>query len=244
MSDQGRGPGNAKKAAPAARPNLDPRPATLGPAIGILGGTFDPIHFAHLRIALDVVEALDLEAVHLVPLNVAVHRTQPLAGGAQRLAMVAAAVADEPRLLADGRELARPGGSYTVDTLQDFRAKFGSDRPLCLLLGSDAFNGFLDWHAPLQIVELAHLVVMQRPGYRLPEDAALQSLVIQHRAHHPDELRRAPAGRILFQPVTQLDISASDIRARIAAGRSARYLTPAAVLDLIEHQGLYRAGSP
>ncbi|MFM1892042.1 MAG: hypothetical protein RLZ44_1119 [Pseudomonadota bacterium] len=212
-----------------------------GPAIGILGGTFDPIHFGHLRVALDVVEALGLERVHLVPLNVAVHREQPEAAAAQRLAMVEAAVVDEPRLVADGRELDRPGDSYSVDTLRSFRAEFGDRLPLCLLLGGDAFNGFLSWHRPGEIAELAHLVVMQRPGYRLPEDPELQALVVKRRAQRPEQLAAAPAGHILFQPVTQLEISASDIRARIAQGRSARYLTPLPVVELIEKHGLYRS---
>jgi nicotinate-nucleotide adenylyltransferase len=199
------------------------------------------VHFGHLRVALDVVEALGLERVHLVPLNVAVHREQPQAAGALRLAMLQVAVADEPRLVADGRELERAGGSYSVDTLRSFRAEFGPRRPLCLLLGGDAFNGFLGWHQPHEIAALAHLVVMQRPGYRLPEDPALQALVAQRRAATVADLAAAPAGRILFQPVTQLAVSASDIRARVAQGRSARYLTPAAVLALIAEHALYRS---
>ena len=208
--------------------------------IGILGGTFDPVHFGHLRVALDAAEALALERVHLVPLNHAVHRGQPVATATQRLEMIRAAVADEPHLIADDRELARSGASYTIDTLQDFRATFGHTRPLGLLLGSDAFEGFPGWRKPVEILQLAHLIVLQRPGYRLPDDPALQALVADHGTRDPATLAAAPAGGILFLSVTQLEISASDIRARIAAGRSARYLTPAPVLELIDRFGLYR----
>jgi nicotinate-nucleotide adenylyltransferase len=207
--------------------------------IGIFGGTFDPIHCGHLRIALDVAEALSAERIHLIPLRVAVHREQPVASPEQRFAMVRAAVADVPQLSADDRELHRSGASYTVDTLRSFRDEFGQDRPLCLLLGSDAFNGFMQWRAPRSILELAHLVVMQRPGYRLPDDPDLRSLVAGHRAQSLAELGQHSAGQILFHDVTQLDISSSDIRKRAARGRSIRYLTPDSVVQLIEKQELY-----
>ncbi len=206
---------------------------------GVFGGTFDPIHCGHLRVALDVAEALSIERIHLVPLRVAAHREQPVASPEQRLAMVRAAVAGTPRLIADDRELRRSGASYTVDTLNSFRDESGWDGPLCLLLGNDAFNGFMQWREPQRILVLAHLVVMQRPGYRLPNDAQLRSLVAQHRARSPADLRREPAGRIHLHDVTQLDISASDIRQRAAQGRSIRYLTPDSVAQLIENQNLY-----
>ncbi len=206
--------------------------------IGIFGGTFDPIHHGHLRVALDVLEALTLEQIRFVPLNTAVHREQPEADARGRLAMLRAAIEDEPRFVADPRELERGGQSYTVDTLQPLRGEFPG-QTLCLLLGGDAFNGFLDWREPARILRLAHLVVMQRPGYRLPENEALQTLVVRHRCQELRALPSVPAGRIWFQPVTQLQISASDVRARLRGGRSARYLTPVSVLRTIEGRGLY-----
>lgn len=208
--------------------------------IGIFGGTFDPVHLGHLRVALDVIESLRLEQVRFLPLQHAVHRAQPLAGGDQRLAMLQAALAGEPRFVADDRELTRGGRSYTLDTLESLRAELGDDVPLCLLLGGDAFNGFLSWHEPERVAELAHLVVMERPGYALPTDSSLQAMV-EHRATDlAADLRNAPGGRIWFQPVTQLDISATDIRQRVAAGRSPRYLVPDPVVELIDSQSLYR----
>lgn len=208
--------------------------------IGLFGGTFDPVHYGHLRVALDVMEALGLEQIRFLPLEHAVHRAQPLADGPQRLAMLQAALADEPRFVADDRELRRGGRSYTLDTLRSLREELGDERPLCLLLGGDAFNGLLSWHEPEQVAELAHLVVMQRPGYHLPTDSALQAVVERRATDLRSDLRDRPGGHIWFQPVTQLDISATDIRERVAEGRSPRYLTPDPVLERITLDGLYR----
>jgi nicotinate-nucleotide adenylyltransferase len=209
--------------------------------IGIFGGTFDPIHDGHLRVALDVVEALDLDEVRFLPLQHAVHRAQPVASGEQRLAMLEAALLGEPRFSADDRELRRGGRSYTLDTLRSLRADLGDETSLCLLLGGDAFSEFLSWHEPQMVADLAHLVVMERPGYSLPSDASLQMMVERRGTDLKTELRNAPGGKIWFQPVTQLDISATDIRSRIAHGRSPRYLLPDPVLSLIEDHGLYQA---
>jgi len=207
--------------------------------IGILGGTFDPIHYGHLRPALDTLQALGLNEMRFVPLNRAVHRAQPRATGTQRLAMVQAAIAGEPALVADGRELARPGGSYTYDTLVSLRAELGEAVPICLLIGGDAFGDFLTWHRPLDILGLAHLVVMDRPGASGPSDHELRRLVRERLGRDAAALASWPAGRIWFQPVTQLDISATRIRLLVQQRLSARFLLPDAVLRIIEQEGLY-----
>jgi nicotinate-nucleotide adenylyltransferase len=207
--------------------------------IGVFGGAFDPVHFGHLRAALEVREALRLDAIHLLPLNVAVHRQQPRADGALRLRMLQAAVADAPGLVADDRELKRPGASYTVDTLTELRDELGPDVPLCLLVGGDAFNGFFEWHRPRDILGLAHLAVMRRPGSLQPRDPQLRDELARRRAARPSDLQVAPAGRIWLQSVTQLDISSTRIRRTIAAGRSARFLLPDAVLDVALAAGCY-----
>lgn len=211
--------------------------------IGILGGTFDPIHHGHLRPALDVLQALGLDEVRLVPLRLAVHRAQPVATAGQRLAMVRAAVAGEPGLAVDSREIDRAGCSYSYDTLASIRAEVGPDRALCFLTGADAFRAFLTWHRPLDILELAHLVVMERPGAGEIADPGLRRLVGERRAHRREELAAVPAGRILCQPVTALDISATVIRGLLAQGLSPRYLLPDAVLALIRREGLYGPGA-
>ncbi|MCG8487449.1 MAG: nicotinate-nucleotide adenylyltransferase [Chromatiales bacterium] len=206
--------------------------------IGILGGTFDPIHNGHLRTALDVMQAVGLDEVRFIPLHGPVHRDQPQASAELRLQMVEAAIAGEPGFVADDRELQRAGDSYTVDTLRDLRQEF-PDQPLLLLMGMDAFNGFPDWHKPDEILQLAHLVVMRRPGESQLSAAARQLL---QRAEIRNDRRLNPdkAGGILLQTVTQLDISASLIRNLIKQDKTPRYLLPEAVLQIIHAEGLYR----
>ena len=210
------------------------------PMIGVLGGTFDPIHLGHLRPALDCLERLGLTELRFVPLRLAVHRPQPQAPAALRLAMLEAAIAGQPGFVADTRELERPGGSFSYDTLQSLRADVGGQVPLCLLVGGDAFRGFLDWYRPREILDLAHVVVMRRPGVAGPLDARLATLCTERAADDPAALRAAPAGRILFQGVTQMDIASTRVRELIRGGGSPRYLVPDPVLAIIERSGLYR----
>lgn len=207
--------------------------------IGILGGTFDPIHFGHLRTALDVMQATGLREVRFMPLHRAVHRDQPETAGALRLRMVQAAIAQQPGFVADDRELQRQGDSYTVDTLASLHGEF-PEQPLCLLLGMDAFDGFAAWHRPEEILRLAHLIVMHRPGQAQPADPRVREMLEARRCAGSDGLGATPAGRIWLQSVTQLDISSTRIRALVTAGASPRYLLPEAVLRIIEAHGLYR----
>ena len=205
--------------------------------IGVFGGTFDPVHNGHLRTALDVQEALGIRRIHFVPLKEAVHRDQPGTPAELRCALVQAAVADQPGFIMDNRELHREGPSRSYHTLESFRREY-PDEPLCFLMGGDAFNGYLQWHRPLEILELAHLVVMQRPDASRP-GGELAALLDRSQTREAGDLHASPAGRIFLQPVTQLDISASDIRQRIAVGRSARFLVPEQVLGIIQQLRLY-----
>ena len=213
-----------------------PDPGRDGQAIGILGGTFDPVHHGHLRIAVDALELLGLEHVRLVPLARAVHRDQPQAPAELRLAMLEAVTKDHAGLRVDDRELRRDGPSYTIDTLRSLGAELPG-RTLCLLLGEDAFAGFPAWRAPAEILALANIAVLQRPGHDLPDDPALRSLLDRHGVA---KLQSARTGQIQVCPVTQLEIASSDIRARVAAGRSIDFLVPAAVAALIARHRLYR----
>ncbi len=207
--------------------------------IGILGGTFDPIHYGHLRTALDVMQAIGLEQVRFIPLHGAVHRDQPQTPGELRLRMVEAAIEGTSGFLADDRELRRAGNSYTVDTLASLRREFPLE-PLCLLMGMDAFSGFPDWRRPGEILSLAHLLVMHRPGMTQPREPRAQALLETHRCVSLESLRASAAGLIHLQAVSQLEISSTRIRALVGAGESPRYLLPDAVLDLIEENHLYR----
>lgn len=210
--------------------------------VGIFGGTFDPIHFGHLRSALELSEALGLERMLLVPSAVPPHRDQPLASATHRLNMLKLAVADDAALEVDQRELQRSGPSYMVDTLSSLRDELGA-KPICLCLGVDAFLGLPDWDRWEELLELAHIVVAHRPGWSLdvqtmPE--VLVGLMNKHGRTSVDALKEQKAGAIVLQAVTQLDISATAIREGIRAGHSARYLLPDAVWHYILEQKLYR----
>ncbi len=206
--------------------------------IGILGGTFDPIHFGHLRPALEVMAYLELREVRFIPCHIPPHRRTPLASGAQRCAMVERAIAGQAGFMLDQRELARSGPSYSVDTLHSVRAECGPGEPLCLLMGMDAFAGLRSWYRWEAVLSLAHIVVAHRPGHLA--SCELEDWVSAVHTQHPAHLRECPAGRVLFHAVTQMDISASTIRHLLAQGHNPRYLLPDAVLDYIAAQGLYR----
>ncbi len=210
--------------------------------IGVFGGTFDPVHLGHLRPALELYESLALDELRFVPCGRPPHREPPRARAEDRLAMLRAAVRGQPGFVVDTRELERPGPSYMVDTLHSLRHQFGPARPLLLLLGLDAFLGLESWHRWERLAELAHLVVAHRPGF-VPADLlrhpGLWALVSSSRAEDTGELRAAPAGRVLFRQVTQLDISASGIRRLLAAGRDIRYLVPEAVREIIAARRIY-----
>jgi nicotinate-nucleotide adenylyltransferase len=207
--------------------------------VGILGGTFDPIHHGHLRLALELYEALDLKHVRLIPLATPPHRLALIAPARLRLAMLEAAIGNEPALLADDRELRRQGPSYTVDTLSDLRREL-RDIPLCLLLGMDAFAALHTWYRWQQLIELTHIVVAPRSEAHLPVTGAVMDLFERHKTTDLRDLQRMPAGRIVLQPIPLLDISASRIRALIARGRNPRYLLPEPVIALINQHNLYQ----
>ena len=210
--------------------------------IGILGGTFDPVHYGHLRPALEVLQNLELAEVRFIPCRLPPHRGQPAATPAQRLALLQRAVIDQPGFVVDDRELHRAGPSYTVDTLTALRAEVGAV-PLCLLLGTDAFVSLPSWHRWQDILALTHVVVMHRPGTVPPWPEPLGRLVAGRMLQHPTALGASPAGGIWLQPVTQLAISATQIRQLLAHGYSPRYLLPEPVWTYLRDQNLYRSPS-
>lgn len=207
-------------------------------ALGILGGTFDPVHLGHLRMALELYEALDLAKVHIIPCFQPVHRKLPTATPEERLAMVECAVAKEPALFADAREIYRKGPSYMVDTLNEMRTEI-PDTPLCLLLGIDAFLGFASWHCWRDILNLAHIIVAHRPQYHLPTAGIIAELLKERLQNDGTFIHKNLFGGILLRPITSLEISATDIRKQIAMGRNPRYLLPDSVYDYIKLHGTY-----
>jgi nicotinate-nucleotide adenylyltransferase len=206
--------------------------------VGLFGGTFDPIHFGHLRAAFELTELLDLDRVLFIPAADPPHRGRPLAHAQARLAMVQAAVEDEESFHVDDREMRRPGPSYTVLTLEELRREHG-DTPLVLLLGMDAFLGLPTWHRWQELLELAHVAVAHRPGATLPSSGELGRLIERCRARDRAEIAAAPAGKVFVHPGTQLDISSTDLRAALRAGRDPRYLMPEAVRRMINATGIY-----
>jgi len=201
-------------------------------SIGIFGGTFDPIHYGHLRTALELKSLLDLAKVHIVPCADPPHRTAPMSDGALRLRMVEAAIRNEPGFVADDRELKRAGVSYTIDTLASFRAELPG-RSLCLLLGMDAFLGLPQWRRWRELTTLAHIVVAHRPGWEVPTTGTLGELLRALRAPSVAELHSKAAGLIHVQPVTQLEISSTDLRDSLRAGRDPKFLVPDSVREII-----------
>jgi len=217
---------------------------STGP-VGIFGGTFDPIHHGHLRLAEEVAESAKLGEVRFMPSGTPPHRTRPGADAADRVAMARLAVAGNPRFSVDDRETRRAGPGYTVDTLAELRSELGVSRPLALLLGADAFLELATWHRWRALFDLAHIVVAYRPGFpidtwqaRMPEPLA-HEYAARH-MHQPLAVHLAPAGGIAAVSMTGLDISATFVRNAVAAGASARYLLPDSVLDYIRSRGLYR----
>jgi nicotinate-nucleotide adenylyltransferase len=217
----------------------------MTPVLGILGGTFDPIHYGHLELAHEVKSALGLFSVRIVPAGDPPHRAAPVATAAHRLAMVELALGDYRDLEIDAREIYRAGPSYTVVTLEELRAEAPA-RPLALIVGSDAFLGFPTWHRWRELFGLAHVIVAVRPGVAI-EGALPPSLAVEWTRRHtgdPNGLAAAPAGSIVVQPTTPHDISASAIRRDLARGAegfaAVRGLLPAAVLAYIDRNQLYR----
>jgi nicotinate-nucleotide adenylyltransferase len=210
-----------------------------GAPIGVFGGTFNPVHYGHLRSALELVERVGLEQLRLMPCALPPHREAPACSAADRCAMVQLAVAGEPHLVCDDRELRRSGPSYTVDSLTELRRELGPARGLCLVMGCDAVLGIATWHRWRELLELAHIVVIARPGWQLPAAGPVARWLREHALDGRHRVRERPAGGILIEELRPLDISSTEIRAMLAAGHSARYLLPDPVLDYIRDHALY-----
>ncbi|MCE2998587.1 MAG: nicotinate-nucleotide adenylyltransferase [Betaproteobacteria bacterium] len=213
-------------------------------AIGILGGTFDPVHYGHLRLAQEAADKLRLSEVRFIPSGTPPHRALPGATAEDRLAMVRLAVAENSLFTVDERELRRSGPGYTVDTLKELREQAGADQPLVLLTGADAFLDLATWSRWHQLFDLAHIAVAYRPGFpvdtwqmRMPQPLAAeyQARLMQQ----PLGVHTAPAGGIVVVPIAALDISATLIRDSLRRGATTRYLLPDAVIQYIQEHGLY-----
>lgn len=209
--------------------------------VGIFGGSFDPVHHGHLRSMVELDEALALDQLRLMPNRQSPLKDQPGASSEQRLAMLQLATKHQPKWLIDERELGRSGPSYTVDSLLELKQEVTDGARLCLIMGTDAFAAFDQWHQWQAILELAHLVIMARPGEHLPEQGVVADLLSERKADSSNELTDKAAGSILLQQLTPMRVSATEIRQRLQAGQSIRYWVPDSVWEYIHKHQLYGA---
>jgi nicotinate-nucleotide adenylyltransferase len=207
--------------------------------LGVFGGTFNPIHNGHLRSALEIRDLLGLEQVLLIPAAEPPLRERPGCDATFRAELVELAISGEAGLVCDRRELSRPGPSYTVDTLTELRDELGSERSLCLIVGADALERLDHWHRWAELLDLAHVAVMARPGWTPPNHGVVADWLHRNQSDNPASLREQASGSIVCVTPRQLPISSSEIRELIAAGRSPRYLLPDAVWSRIRETGAY-----
>lgn len=204
-----------------------------------MGGTFDPVHNGHLRTALEIQQWMGVEQVCLIPSNTPVHREQPGCSPEQRLAMVRLAVEHEPALCVDAREVLSEKPSYSLLTLQSLRAEIGPDRPLCMVLGMDAYLGLPSWHGWEKLTDYCHIIVVCRPGYVYEPDERMRNFRRVHETRSLETVLGSPCGRVLMHELTPLSISATQIRQLVAKGLSPRYLCPDPVWHYMQQHKLY-----
>ena len=206
--------------------------------MGIFGGTFDPIHYGHLRTAFELQQALRLQEIRFLPAGNPPHRQQPLADAQLRLRMVRAATDGHRGFVVDDREVRKSGPSYSVETLAELRKEF-PDRSLCLIVGMDAFLSLPKWHQWQELLQLSHLVVAHRPGWRAPASGPLGEMLVDHGTGRIADLHDAASGKIFIHAVTQLEISSTELRLLIASQRDPRFLMPDSVRKIIMDTGCY-----
>lgn len=212
--------------------------------IGILGGTFDPVHHGHLRMAIECYEQLGLEEVRFIPLKTPPHRQKPVANPELRLAMLNLAINNIRGLTIDKCELQREDVSYTIDTVKLIRAQI-EDTPLCLLLGTDAFRWLYTWKNWESLLDFVHIVVAERlgqqPGTLNPE---LTQLLANHKTDQVDDLKNRPAGKIFEIRIPSLDISATRIREIFKNNENPAFLLPDEVINYIYTNNIYQKAEP
>jgi nicotinate-nucleotide adenylyltransferase len=211
--------------------------------VGILGGTFNPIHYGHLRMAQELADGLGMDEVKFIPSANPPHKDSVTVSAEHRAAMVKLAIADNPKFSIDELESRRDGASYTIDTLISLRETLGKDTSFCLMMGSDAFVKLNTWHRWQELLDYAHIILVQRPNQGKPQEKLpdeLQTLLREHYAEDVSELSKTNAGLINMQVISAHDISSSQIRENLKHGVSVRYLLPKEVVGYIHRQQLYK----
>lgn len=218
-------------------------------AVGVFGGTFNPVHIGHLRTAVELRQLLNLDEIRLIPCALPPHREDPEiqspgVNSEHRMGMLRAAVKGEAGLAVDDRELRRAGFdgrlSYTVDTIRELRAELGPEVAICLCIGMDSLLNLSTWHRWEELLDFVHVVVAARPGWHAPDGCEVDLWVQRHQAESLNELNQLPCGRVWLAQMTLLPISSTEIRKSLVNGESVRYLLPDSVIDYINRNGLYR----
>ena len=214
------------------------------PLVGIFGGTFDPIHYGHLRVAEEIVDAIGLDKMYFVPAGIPRLRRIPVVSPQHRAEIIRIAIKNNPAFVLDKREIYRDGVSASIDSMREFKQEFGGEVSLCFVIGVDAFVKLEEWNSWREFFDLCHFIVSTRPGYvfnsineLLPKE--LQKECSQRWVSSADSLRNTTSGLIFIETTTMLDISATNIRAHIASGKSVRYLVPDIVVSYISENKLY-----
>ncbi|MAF14991.1 MAG: nicotinate-nicotinamide nucleotide adenylyltransferase [Marinomonas sp.] len=206
----------------------------------VMGGTFDPIHHGHLRSAVDILDCFQFETLRLIPCFQPVHKGEPTVSAEQRLKMVELGIAADSRLSVDAREILRAGPSYTFETLVELRAELGQEEPLIMVVGMDSFLSLPTWARWQDLLSVAHILVISRPGWEPDFISTLESFYEKHRAESATELQCAPAGKIWMQSFTPLAISSSQVRNLCREKASIAYLVPETIQRFIEAHSLYK----
>ena len=207
-------------------------------AIGFLGGSFDPIHFGHLRPALEICEALNLKQLFLMPNHIAPHKALAHCTSKQRATMVELATENQANIFVDTRELLRDKASYTIDSLIELQSCHPHS-PICFIMGMDSLLSFNSWHRYEEILDHCHLIISHRPGWNFELNSTMQALVATHQTDKIDDLHQTIAGKIYFQKTSQLAISSTQIRDLIQNNKKVDFLLPEKVIAYIKEQKLY-----
>jgi len=206
--------------------------------IAVMGGMFDPVHIGHLRSAIEVLGTFEFKELRLIPCAQPAHRQGAIASTQHRITMLRYATSWSDKLVVDACEVRRTTPSYTVDTLR-YLKKETQDSPLCLIVGDDAFRGFPAWHQWHELFSLANILVLQRPGVECVLPNELDAVLTERRCLQYEDLLSSKAGKVLFYPVTQLEISSTRIRSLLSKGQNVNYLVPDAVIKYIAENDLY-----
>jgi nicotinate-nucleotide adenylyltransferase len=208
-------------------------------AVALFGGTYNPVHTGHLRIATELAELLQVDHIRMLPCAFPPHRGVPQASAQQRLEMLRAALANQSLLVADDLELQRPEPSYSIDTLEQVRQQIGPDQPLFFCIGMDALAKLDSWQRWQELLHHCHIVVSSRPDCEEPQAGPVADWVSRYRCDDLSQLQNSPAGYVHFCELTMLDLSSTEIRRKVAGGENIQFMTPDAVVNYIQQHHLY-----